>query len=150
MGEQQYVILKINHEEYGVSIEHVKEICEFKEVTSVPNSPTFIEGVINLRGKITPVINLRKKFNLPDEVRNKDNCRIIIVNINETQVGFFVDDASHVLSISNEDIEQTPELLINEDSRYISGIAKAEDRMIVLVNLENILKDDEKVQLESI
>ena len=150
MGEKQFVILKINDEEYGVNIENVKEISEFREITSIPNSPEFIEGIINLRGVITPVINLRKKFNLPFEQANKKNSRIIIVNVNEMQVGFFVDDASYVLTINDKDIEQTPELIVNDDVRYIAGIAKVEERMIVLIDLEYIFKDDEKKQLASI
>jgi len=150
MRESQFVILKLDKEEYGVNIEHVKEISEFREITSIPNAPIFIEGIINLRGQVTPVINLRKKFNLPEQESNRTKCRIIIVNVSSIQVGFVVDDASYVLTINESDIEQAPELVINEDVTYISGIAKVEDRMIVLIDLEKILKDDEKKQLKSI
>lgn len=146
MAERQYVIFKLDKEEYGVDIMHVKEISEFKESVKVPSAPSFVDGIINYRGVITPIINLRRKFKL-EAKEVTSSTRIIIIYLNEKQVGFLVDDASQVLTIDSKDVDPAPELITNIEDKFINGIAKINDRMVVLLDLEKILNEEEKNKL---
>lgn len=147
MAERQYVVFKLDKEEYGVDIMHVKEISEFKESVKVPSAPSFVDGIINYRGVITPIINLRRKFKLElKEVTS--STRIIIIYLNDKQVGFLVDDASQVLTIDSKDIDPAPELITNIEDKFINGIAKINQRMLILLDLEKILNEDEKSKLK--
>ncbi|MDK2919871.1 MAG: purine-binding chemotaxis protein CheW [Candidatus Petromonas sp.] len=147
MAEKQYVIFKLGSEEYGVDIMRVKEISEFKESTKVPNSPYFVDGIINLRGEIIPIINLKKRFNIESEGINSDT-RIIVINLNEKNVGFVVDEASQVLRINDEDIDPAPEIIAGVDRQYINGVGKIDDKIVILLDLEKILSDKEKEKIE--
>ncbi|MEW9123205.1 MAG: chemotaxis protein CheW [Thermotaleaceae bacterium] len=149
MAEKQYVIFRLDKEEYGVEIMHVKEISEYKESVKVPNTPKFVDGIINLRGDITPIINLKKRFNLPESDVDSDT-RIIVIHMDNRQVGFVVDEASQVLKISEEDVEIAPELVAGMDKKYITGVGKLADRIILLLDLEYILTDDEKEKIQNI
>lgn len=149
MAEKQYVIFRLGKEEYGVEIVNVKEICEYKESVKVPNTPGFVDGIINLRGDITPIINLKKRFHLAEGDINSDT-RIIVININNRQVGFIVDEASQVIRISEEDIEPAPDLVAGVEKKYIIGVGKLADRIILLLDLEYILTEDEKEKIHNI
>lgn len=149
MSERQYVIFKLENEEYGVDIMHVQEISEYIKCTDVPNSPDFIEGIVNYRGNIVPVINLHNKFNI-NPITITEDTRIIIYGLDGKQVGFLVDDASQVLTISDNNIENPPSIITGSEHKFISGIGKVENNMVIILNLENILNDDEKKQLEQI
>ena len=146
--EKQYVIFKLNQEEYGVAISHVQEITEIKSITSVPNTPSFVEGIINLRGKIVPIVSIKKRFDLPLEGEVSEQ-RIIIINLNEKQAGFIVDDASQVLTMDESQIEGPPELIAGVDRDYIIGIGKVDEKIIVLLDLEKILNEQEKKEIEA-
>ena len=145
--EKQYVIFKLNKEEYGVEISHVQEITEIKSITTVPNTPTFVEGIINLRGKIVPIVSIKKRFDLP-QLGEMEEQRIIIINLKEKQVGFIVDDASQVLTLDESQIENPPELIAGIDRDYIIGIGKVEEKIIVLLDLEKILSEQEQKEIE--
>lgn len=145
--EKQYVIFKLNREEYGVEIDHVQEITEIKSITTVPNTPPFVEGIINLRGKIVPIVSIKKRFSLPQQ-GGLEEQRIIIINLKEKQVGFVVDDASQVLTLDDSQIEKPPELIAGVDRDYISGIGKVEEKIIVLLDLEKILSEQERNEIE--
>lgn len=145
--EKQYVIFKLNEEEYGVEISHVQEITEHKTVTSVPNTPSFIEGIINLRGNIVPIVSIKKRFNLPQEKAGADH-RVIIINLGSKQVGFVVDDASQVLTMDESQIENAPELITGIDRDYIIGIGKVSEKIIILLDLEKILTEKEKKEID--
>ncbi len=147
MAEKQYVIYKLAGDDYGVDIMKVKEISEYKQSIKVPKTPEFVDGIINLRGDITPIIDLKKRFNLEDKGITSDT-RIIVINIKDKQVGFIVDEASQVLRISEEDIEPAPELVAGIDKKYISGVGKLDDRIIIILDLEYILSDDEKKEIQ--
>ncbi|OIJ12604.1 hypothetical protein BKP37_13855 [Anaerobacillus alkalilacustris] len=121
---------------------NVKEISECPTMTMVPNSPTFIEGVINLRGNVIPVINLKKKFHLID-TQIKETSKIIISSLEDNRVGFIVDDASQVLTLMQSDIQSRPELLGVINEKYINGIAKVEEKLIILIDLLETLTADE-------
>lgn len=149
MSEKQFVIFRLGEEEYGISILTVKEITEYKKTTKVPNTPDFINGIINLRGSIIPVIDLKKRFGLECEEINSSN-RVIIANVDEKQVGFIVDEASQVISLDNKDIEKPPEIVSGIDRKYVIGVGKLSDeKIIILLDLAKLFSDeDEKVLFE--
>ncbi len=147
VSEKQYVIFNLGNEQYGVDIMNVKEISEFKESTKVPSAPYFVDGIINLRGEIIPIVNLKKRFGIENDEIDSDT-RIIVINLNGRNVGFVVDEASQVLRINNDDIDPAPEIIAGVDRQYINGVGKVEDKIIILLDLEKILTDEEKVQLK--
>ncbi|WP_372995558.1 chemotaxis protein CheW [Lutispora sp.] len=144
MVERQYVIFKLEDEEYGVDIKNVREITVNKTTTRIPNTPDFIDGVINIRGDTIPIIDLKKRFNIAEKEINGKAKRIIIVNVEDKLVGFIVDDASQVIRINTDDIENPPEILTGINRSYISGIGKVNERIIVLIDLERLLSYKER------
>lgn len=149
MSERQYVVFKLDNEEYAVDIMNIKEISEYMECTKVPNSPSFIKGIINYRENVVPVINLREKFDMPP-ADITPNTRIIVFALNNKQIGFLVDDASQVLTIGDKDIEDAPSIIIGSEEKFISGIGKIENRMVIILDLENLLNEEEKKRIEMI
>lgn len=149
MNDNQFVIFKLGQEKYGVDILKVGTISENLEITRVPDEPSYIEGIINLRGDIIPVVNLKKKFNIPLSDFN-DETRIIIYSIDGTDIGFIVDEASQVLKIDDEDIEPTPLILKGRDKDYISGIGKYEGEIIILLDFAKILTESEREEVTKI
>lgn len=150
MEEKQYVVFKLNEEEYGVDIKNVKEITEYKKTTKIPKSPSFVDGVINVRGDTIPIIDLKKKFNLLENDMKCEVKRIIIVNIEDKHVGFIVDDASQVMKICEKDIDNPPEILLDINERYISGIGKVGDKLIVILDLKEVLDHKEKTRISQL
>ncbi len=146
-GTIQVVSFKIGDEEFGVNILQVQEINRLVQITQVPNAPDFIEGVMNLRGRIVPVVNLRKRFGLPQKEYDK-NTRVVVVELNDKTVGFIVDSVSEVLRFSNSDVEPTPDLITGIGNEYITGIAKLGDRLLILLDLEKVLTVEEKESLK--
>ncbi|MDD2482457.1 MAG: chemotaxis protein CheW [Lutispora sp.] len=149
MAETQFVVFKLGKEEYGVDIMQVKEIVSYKEPVKVPNTPNFIEGIINLRSEIKPIVNLKKRFNINGESIDEET-RIIVMNIDSKQVGFIVDDASEVITISDDNIEAAPDIIAGVDRRYITGIGKVNDRILILLDLDKLLSVKEIESLEAI
>lgn len=150
MSEKQYVAFKLNHVDYGVDIKSVKEIIENKQSTKIPNAPIYVDGVINVRGDTIPVINLKKIFNFKENEKDCMDKRIIIVEIESKNVGFLIDKASQVIKLAEENIEAPPEILLSINKRYISGIGKINDKIIVLLNLEEVLSIKEKIEIQHI
>ncbi len=144
----QMVSFVLNEEEFGVDILKVQEIIRIVELTRVPNAPHFVEGVINLRGRIVPVIDLRKRFGLPQNELDK-NSRIVIVAVNNLVVGFLVDKVKEVLRVPKAVIEPPPEITSTIHTDYIIGVAKLEDRLLIVLDLEKILAPTEKDQLQA-
>jgi len=138
----QLVSFNIGNEEYAVDILKVQEINRMISITQIPNSPNFVEGVINLRGRVIPVISLRKKLGFTSkEIDN--NSRIIVVEVNNKTIGFIVDGVSEVLRIPNSITENLPEITSKVNSKYITSIAKFDDRLIILLDLDKIISDEE-------
>jgi purine-binding chemotaxis protein CheW len=144
----QLVSFNIGQEEFGLGIQSIQEINRMVEITRVPNSPDFVSGVINLRGKVIPIINLRKRFGFPPKENDK-NTRIIVVELGSMVVGFVVDAVSEVLRIPKNITEPPPSIVAGIGSEYITAVAKLENRLLILLDLERILKDKEKQQLEA-
>lgn len=144
----QLVGFKIGQEEFGINILAVQEIIKIIDITTVPNASDYIAGVINLRGRIIPIVHLRKRLRLP-VIETDKNTRIIVVEINEKTIGFIVDEVQEVLRISTEITEKPPELVSGVDSEYITSVAKLEDRLLILLDLEKTLANDELEELDS-
>ncbi|MHB1687418.1 MAG: chemotaxis protein CheW [Ignavibacteriaceae bacterium] len=145
----QLVSFFIGNEEFGVDILYVQEINRMSQITTVPNSPDFVNGVINLRGRVVPVIDLRLKFGMPKKEHDK-NTRIIVIEVSGKTVGFIVDSVNEVLRISKDVTEPPPELAMGVNSEYIKAVGKLEDRLLILIDLEKIISKDENVQLETV
>ena len=144
----QLVSFHIGEEEFGVDILKVQEIIKIIDVTRMPNAPEFVEGVINLRGKVIPVIDLRIRMHFQKKEHDK-NTRIIVVEIGGRTVGFIVDSVSEVLRISKDIFESPPEIVAGMNSEYITAIGKLEDRILILLDLEKVLSTNEKNILSS-
>jgi purine-binding chemotaxis protein CheW len=145
----QLVSFNIGQEEFGLDIQSIQEINRMVDITRVPNSPEFVSGVINLRGKVIPIIDLRKRFGFPSKEYDK-NTRIIVVELNGMVVGFIVDAVSEVLRIPKSITEPPPAIVAGIGSEYITAVAKLENRLLILLDLERILKDKEKQELKPI
>lgn len=147
--EQQLVVFDLALESYGVDISAVREIIRLQEITQVPRTPEFVEGVINLRGKVIPVIDLRRRFGLTVGEENKDN-RIVVVDIGGQDIGVIVDAVTEVLRISSELVEPPSSLITTSESGYLLGIAKLDGRMIILLDLQEVLSEVEQGSLEDL
>lgn len=144
----QLVSFAIGEEEFGVDILKVQEINRMVTITQVPNSPHYVEGVINLRGKVIPIIDLRTRIGIAKKEHDKDT-RIIVVELDGKTVGFVVDSVSEVLRIPASITEPPPALTQGIDSTYITSVAKLEDRLIILLDLDKVLSTEEKMILEN-
>ncbi|MCD8567144.1 MAG: chemotaxis protein CheW [Geovibrio sp.] len=150
--EKQIVTFTIEDEEYGIFIEKVQEINRYTNVTKVPKTPSFVEGIINLRGEVMPLIDLRRRFELP--VREKDEfTRVIIVNLANIRVGFVVDFVDEVLRVPADSIDSVPAVLsAGVDSQFLDGVVNlsSRQRMILLLNVDELFSKAEKKKLEKI
>jgi purine-binding chemotaxis protein CheW len=145
----QLVTFSIGEEEFGVEILKVQEIIRMLEITRVPKAPDFVEGVINLRGKVIPVIDLRLRFGLTAKEHDK-KTGIIVIEINQMIVGFVVDSVSEVLRIPSSTIEPPPPVISGLDSEYISGVGKLDDRLLIMLDLNRLLSKEEKSALSEV
>ncbi len=145
----QLVSFTIGNEEFGVDILYVQEINRMIQITKVPNAPVFIEGVINLRGRVIPVIDLRTRLNMPKKEADK-NTRIIVVEVSGKTVGFIVDAVKEVLRIPSDITEAPPDIVGGIDSEFIKSVGKLEDRLLILIDLEKVLSTDEQNQLTAV
>ncbi|MDR3177074.1 MAG: chemotaxis protein CheW [Desulfovibrio sp.] len=137
----QLVTFSIGEEEFGVDILKVQEIIRTMEITKVPRAEAFVEGVINLRGKVIPIIDLRRRFGLDSKAHDK-HTRIIVIEINNMIVGFVVDSVSEVLRIPAGTVEPPPPVVAGLDSEYISGVGKLQDRLLILLDLDKLLSGE--------
>ncbi len=147
--EQQLVVFDLADEGYGVDISAVREIIRLQEITQVPRTPEFVEGVINLRGKVIPVIDLRKRFWLTVEAESQDN-RIVVVDIGDQDIGVVVDAVTEVLRIPTDSVEPPASVITTADSDYLLGIVKLDSRLIILLDLRKVLSEDEHSELSEI
>lgn len=137
--EIQVVAFNLGKEEYAVDILNVQEIIRLLNITRVPKSENHIEGVVNLRGNIIPIINLHKKFNLQSE-GNEEDKRIVVFQFDDLKVGIIVDEVSEVLRLGKEDIEDTEKVYSSINAEHIKGIAKVNNRLLILLDLFKIME----------
>jgi purine-binding chemotaxis protein CheW len=126
-------------EQYGVPISQVQEIIRIGSITKVPNSLPYMEGVINLRGKVLPVLNLRKRLKLPGKDISKES-RIVVVEASTKIIGLLVDAVSHVIKVSPDVVEKAPEEVLEVDSDYLTGVCKLKNGLVILIDLERLIK----------
>jgi len=139
----QLVTFHIGDEEFGVEILKVQEIIRMMGITRVPKAPEFVEGVINLRGKVIPIIDLRKRFGMAAQDHDK-HTRIIVIEVNSVIVGFVVDSVSEVLRVPSSTVEPPPAIISGIESEYISGVGKLADRLLILLDLDRLLSKGEQ------
>jgi purine-binding chemotaxis protein CheW len=151
--EGKYLTFCLADEEYGIGILKVREIIGMIPITSVPQTPHFVKGVINLRGKVIPIIDLRLKFGMP-EIEYSDRTSIIVVEIEsdsgKVHIGIVVDHVSEVVPFKETDIENTPTFGTRLDTRYILGMAKVEGGVKILLDIDRVLSAEELVVLETV
>lgn len=145
----QLVTFSIGEEEFGVNILKVQEIIRTMDITKVPRAPAFVEGVINLRGKVIPIIDLRKRFGLFSKPEDKDT-RIVVIEINNIIVGFVVDAVSEVLRIPASTVEPPPPVVAGVESDYINGVGKLKDRLLIMLDLDRILTSEDMDMLSAL
>jgi purine-binding chemotaxis protein CheW len=145
----QIVTFRVGEEDFSVSILKVQEIIRMSEITKVPRSPEFVEGVINLRGKVIPVIDLSKRFGLIAAERDNDT-RTIVVDCGGKVVGLIVDSVTEVLRLSKATVEPPPDIVGGVDSDYISGVGKLDDRLVILLDIDKVLNFSEQALLGTI
>ena len=144
--EGKYLTFRIGREEYGIEIRYVTEIIGIQKITDLPDTPEFVKGVINLRGKVIPVIDVRIRFELSEREYDERTC-IIVVNINSTSVGLIVDSVSEVLDIAADDIENPPKVNKGGGSRYIQGLGKVGESVKIILNIHRLLFEEEMDQI---
>ncbi len=137
------IVFELENEEYALPVDYVGAIERMQSITRVPAAADFVKGVINLRGVIIPVIDLRTRFNM-EKAELTDENRIIIVHLNDDEVGLVVDAANDVIDIPKNIIETPPEVIGSIDIDYIEGVAKLENRLFVLLDLEKVLETNQK------
>ncbi|RKY89603.1 chemotaxis protein CheW [candidate division KSB1 bacterium] len=138
----KYLTFTLQNEEYGFEILKVKEIIGIMNITHVPQTPPFVKGVINLRGKVIPVIDLRLKFGLEEAEYTSETC-IIVVDIKNTLVGIIVDSVSEVLDTTEKDLEPPPDFGASVDTSYILALAKGKGKVKILLDIDKVLTDKE-------
>ncbi len=148
-GRSQLVIFQLGEEEYAVDITQSKEIIKTSKITNVPNTPDYVRGVINLRGQIVPVVDLRKRFDISG---NLDKEKIITVEVRESLIGLVVDDVNEVFWFDMEELEPAPEVEGGIKQEFVRGVLKRDERLLVLIDLDKLLfegrvKDEDKVSM---
>jgi purine-binding chemotaxis protein CheW len=137
-GENKYVIFRLEDESYGINIDDVRSIEKIQDYTRVPNTKEYVKGVMNLRGEVIPIVDLRKKLGLSEKEVNSSS-RVIVVSKNDVKVGLLVDSSSEVIEIDKNDIDNPPSTGNKDFKDYIKGIGKVNKRLIILIDLEKLL-----------
>jgi purine-binding chemotaxis protein CheW len=139
----QLVTFRLGNEEFSLDILRVQEIIRHMELTRVPRTPDFVDGVINLRGRVIPVLDLRKRFGLPSGEKTNET-RIIVVDVDSKTVGLKVDAVSEVLRLPADTVEPAPAIVTGAESDYIKGVGKLDGRLLILLDVEKILTRTER------
>ncbi|SDB88885.1 purine-binding chemotaxis protein CheW [Pelagirhabdus alkalitolerans] len=135
------IVFQLNDEEYAMPVDLVGSIERMMHITRIPGAPSFVKGVLNLRGVVTPILDLRERFGF-DEQEETDSTRTIIIHHNNMDVGLIVDAAYDVIDIPKEKIEPAPEVVGSVQIEYIDGVAKLDDRLLILLNIDKILANE--------
>ncbi|KKL28772.1 hypothetical protein LCGC14_2371790 [marine sediment metagenome] len=147
--EGKYLTFALGPEEYGLEILKVREIIGIMDIAEVPRTPDFVKGVINLRGKVIPVIDLRLKFQMETIEQTEETC-IIVVDVDGVEMGIIVDKVSEVLDIAGEEIEEPPSFGANVDTDFILGMGKAQERVTILLDIGKVLSSMEVAELQAV
>jgi len=140
---RQFIVVRLGNEQYGIDIQLVQNIVRMQKITRVPKSPKYIKGVVNIRGDIIPVMSIRVKFNLEEDIYTNDT-RIIIVKISNEPIGIIVDEVKEVIQLGEEQIQNFISDTSDEKSNYINGVGKiSNDEIVTLLNLEGVINSKE-------
>jgi len=140
------IVFQLNGKEYGISVHYVHGIEKVQHITRIPGTAPFVKGVINLRGVVTPIIDLRKRFGI-QECQYTDSTRVIIVALDDVEVGLIVDAANDVIDITEDSIEPSPVIVGVEEDEYVQGVTKVNNRLLILIDLAKIL-DKKELKIE--
>ncbi len=147
--ENKFLMCKIGEETYGIDIQHVTDIIELQKITEVPDMPEYVRGVINLRGNVIPVIDMRLRFGM-DSKEFDDRTVITVVNIKSYSIGFIVDTATEVVDIPEKNIDPAPSFHESgKQNKYIAGLGKLEDQVIILLDMEKLVGEREIESIQS-
>ena len=147
-GNQEFLTFTLGKEEYGIEILKVQEIRGYEAVTRIANSPDFIKGVVNLRGIIVPIVDMRIKFNLGNVEYNEFTV-VIILNVSGRVVGMVVDSVSDVIALTGDQIRPAPEFSATFDTTYITGLGTLEERMLILIDIEKLMSGSDMALIDS-
>ncbi|NCB16099.1 MAG: chemotaxis protein CheW [Synergistales bacterium] len=149
VAEQQLVVFGLGKEEFGIDISRVREIVRLQNITAIPQSMDFVEGIVNLRGQIVPIVDLCKRFRVGDSSSVEEAARrIIVVNMAEQNIGVLVDGVSEILRIPDESIEPTPPIVAGGIAAdFIRGVAKVDNRLIIVLDIDKVFSVEEKAVL---
>lgn len=136
------IVFQLKDQQYGVDIQQIRSIEKLQNITTVPNTSDFIKGVINLRGEVIAIIDLRERLNI-NQTDITDNTRILIVSVDQVQIGLIVDSATDVLDIDPSSIDPSPEIVGDIDVTFVKGVAKLEERLLILLDLARVLNFSE-------
>jgi len=142
--EKQMVLFELGTETYGLDIASVHEIIRMQPITKVPKAPFYVEGVINLRGRVIPVIDIGKKFGF-EKIEEIKNNRIVVINIKDTTLGIIVDAVTEVIRVPVESIDPVSDIVTSGQSAYLLGIAKLPDKMVIILALDKLLSKDQEL-----
>lgn len=148
MGEESDVLFYVAGEVYGVAVSAVQGIEKYVNIIPVPNAPSYIEGIINLRGEVIPVFSIRNKFKLP-ETAVTDETRLIIVSSKGVLIGLQVDQVKEIIELADKDLVDPPEIVTDHDTQYIRKIARVSDSLVILLELDGILSAEQKETIEA-
>jgi purine-binding chemotaxis protein CheW len=141
----QIVTFRLGNAEYGIDIMQAKEIIKMEKITLIPNAPEYVEGVINLRGNVIPIIDLKKRFHL-EEGEGEQDTGIIIVRVENVEMGIIIDSISKVISIPEDDVQPPPPVFAGIGQKYIQGVARLEDRLLIILDLQKLFAFEEEVR----
>ncbi len=148
-GSMQLVSFRLAQEEYGIEITKVQEIILMGEITRVPQTPDFIQGLINLRNTVIPIVDLRLRFGVSQE-ETTDETRIMVINVGGKTIGIIVDAVNEVLRILNDQISPPPPTVVGLGQDYLTGLVKLEQRLLILLDIDKILGDEEAAAVDSV
>ena len=148
-NSDQYIVFMLNEQKFGFDVLNSREIITADDLTSIPESADFIQGVINLRDKIIPIIDLHKRFKLQDEIKTEDD-KVIIISVNNTLIGLGVKQVEEIQRIESKKISQAPEITQGINQDYIQGIARLNDKLIILIDIDSIFSTKEIRQIKNL
>lgn len=149
MAEMQFVVFKLNNEEYGIEITSVEEILKYQDITNIPQADEYILGVINLRGKVIPIYNLKKKF-YGENSNISEDTRIVVIGHQDMSVGMIVDSVSEVLRISEDNIDLTNTFFSDKKNNSIVGIGKLDKRLLMIIDIKELFTEKEKSNFKEV
>ena len=147
--EGKFLTFILGSEVYGIEILKVREIIKLMAITTVPRTPDYLKGVINLRGKVIPIVDLRSKFSMPEVEHTQETC-IIVAEVNQTSIGIIVDSVSEVSNIDSGEIEEAPHLGQDIDTNFILGLGKTKERIVILLDIALVLSSEELETVEQL